>query len=259
MRFVQLGNRGLVCDTSAWRMRLTKRSVGRLIFCIATLLYASAGSFARSQRPQRPPSRWTGTWAVAPQRGTLDAPAGAGPGNFAQKTLRQTFRVSVGGSKVRIRLSNIFGQGPLTIGNVHIARAASDRAIFIRSDKTVTFHGQGSVSIPAGETVVSDPVNFMVEALSDVTVSMYIPKAIEGDYVTKHTKANQNIFIADGDVSGAASVDAIATLQSYYFLTDADVLAVRPGRLWLSARRSPTAATRHLVQICVGQIYWPNV
>jgi lysophospholipase L1-like esterase len=199
---------------------LAGRSIAQVIFCIVTLLYGSADSFASSERP---PSRWTGTWAVAPQRGTLDARERGSLGEFAQKTLRQSFRVSVGGSKVRIRLSNVFGQEPLTIGDVHIALAASNRAIFINSDKTMTFHGPGSVTIPAGESIISDPVKLIVKPLSDVTVSMYVPKAVEGDHVTRHTQANQDIFVADGDVSGMASIVPIANLESFYFLTNLDV------------------------------------
>lgn len=80
-------------------------------------------------------------------------------------------------------------------------------------------------SIPTGESIVSDPVKFMVKPISDVTVSMYVPKAVEGDHVTRHTQADQDVFVADGDVSGMASIAPIAILQSYYFLTNLDVFS----------------------------------
>jgi hypothetical protein len=153
----------------------------------------------------------------------LNEPTSGSVGSSEQKTLRQSFRVSIGGSKVRIRLSNVFGQEPLTIGDVHIARAASDKAIFIDSDKNITFHGQHSVTIPPGESVVSDMVRFKVVPLSDVTVRLYLPAGLDNERITEHSQANPNIFLAAGDVSGSPSIAPAATLTSYYFLTNLDV------------------------------------
>ncbi len=56
-------------------------------------------------------------------------------------------------------------------------------------------------------------------------VSLYVPKAVEADHVTRHSQAYRNIFVAEGDMSGKVSITPIATLQSYYFLTSLDVLA----------------------------------
>jgi hypothetical protein len=118
----------------------------RFTFSVVVLLCVSANGFA-----QRMTSRWTGTWSVAPQQGTFDPHTDFG--GFGQKTLRQSFRVSIGGSKVRIRLSNLFGVAPLTVRDVHIALAASDQAIILNSDKAVTFQHRTSVVIPAGECI----------------------------------------------------------------------------------------------------------
>jgi len=100
-----------------------------------------------------------GTWSVAPQHGTI-APH-TDFGGFGQKTLRQSIRVSIGGSRIRIRLSNLFGVAPLTVGDVHIALAASGQAIILNSDKAVTFHHRTSVVIPAGGCITSDPWNLL--------------------------------------------------------------------------------------------------
>jgi hypothetical protein len=58
---------------------------------------------------------WVGSWAAAP------APA-EGVVGFNNHTLRMNPRVSIGGDRVRIRISNAYGERPLVIGTARIAR-----------------------------------------------------------------------------------------------------------------------------------------
>ena len=48
--------------------------------------------------------------------------------HFTNQTLRQIVRTSVGGSRLRVVLSNTFGTAPLTIGAAHIALREQDEA-----------------------------------------------------------------------------------------------------------------------------------
>ena len=58
--------------------------------------------------------KWVGTWAAAP------APA-EGVVGFNNQTLRMNPRISLGGDRLRVRISNAYGNRPLTIGAAHIA------------------------------------------------------------------------------------------------------------------------------------------
>ena len=53
----------------------------------------------------RDDDRWVGTWTASPQRPEppLIAPS---PAQFDNQTIRQVVRTSIGGHKVRVRLSN---------------------------------------------------------------------------------------------------------------------------------------------------------
>ncbi len=66
-------------------------------------------------------AEWVQTWGAAP---LPPAPA-QGPfpptASFSNQTVRQTVRVSVGGGRVRLRLSNEYGTKPLVIGAARIA------------------------------------------------------------------------------------------------------------------------------------------
>src|SRR5579872_6553780 len=88
-------------------------------------------------------THWVATWAAAQQqpRAALGPPPAQAqaatatprpappPSAFNNQTVRMIARSSVGGSRVRVELSNAFGTTPLTIGAAHIALRAKDSAI----------------------------------------------------------------------------------------------------------------------------------
>ena len=63
---------------------------------------------------------------------------------------------------MRVRLSNVFGAGPLAIRSAHVALRSTGAAIAAGSDRTLTFNGLPSTTIPPGALAVSDPVYLQV-------------------------------------------------------------------------------------------------
>src|SRR5256885_16607932 len=102
-------------------------------------------------------ANWIGTWATATQPcipGTINT--------FQNQTLRLIVHTSAAGKKVRIRISNSYGDQPLLIGAAHIARRTAEAEIDPASDRVLKFHGQASTKIAAGSVAVSDPVDLAV-------------------------------------------------------------------------------------------------
>jgi lysophospholipase L1-like esterase len=160
-------------------------------------------------------ARWVATWGAAP-----DSP---GPPLKAQ-TLRQIIRTSIGGSSLRIRLSNLFGTAPLSIGPVHVAKHASGSAIKPGTDTALTFDGKPGVTIARGADILSDPVRFPVAALEELAVSLYLPAGTDSS--TMHSTAIQTVFITPtGDATAATIFPESETDNSRYFLTDVEVAA----------------------------------
>jgi lysophospholipase L1-like esterase len=175
-------------------------------------------------------AHWVGTWAAAPDQ--------AGPAMKPQ-TLRQIVRASVGGARLRIRLSNLYGSAPLVIGPAHVAADAGDSAIAEGSDHVLTFGGKPTVTIAAGEGVVSDAVEMAVAPLQQLAVSMYLPHG--ATVSTLHGSAIETVYAVEGsDATSSAKFPAGAPDDSRYFLTDVEVNAVPDARVLVTVGDSIT-------------------
>jgi len=159
--------------------------------------------------------RWVASWAAVPDS--------AGPPLQAQ-TVRQVIRTSLGGSSLRIRLSNLFGTGPVIIGPVHVALHDDDSAIVSGSDHALTFDGKSVVTVAKGDSVLSDPVKMEVKALQELAVSLYLPT--HTGPTTIHGIALQTAYITrTGDATAAKVFPVGETLENRFFLTDVEVLS----------------------------------
>lgn len=167
---------------------------------------------------------WVGTWATAPQA----APRGQVQ-TLHNQTVRLIIHTSLGGKKVRIKISNTFGDQPLLIGSAHTARRASEADIDPASDRTLKFQGHASTTIPPRSMVVSDPVDLDVPALSDLTVSLFFPETAA--LTTSHILAKQTNYLSaeTGDATAQAKFPVSKTITAWPFLTGVDVAASSHG------------------------------
>ncbi|GAA2443238.1 SGNH/GDSL hydrolase family protein [Streptomyces macrosporus] len=174
--------------------------------------------------PERDAGRaWVGTWATTPT-----AVPASDTTVFEDQTLRQTVHTSIGGDRVRIRLSNEFGDRPLVVGEARIARRADDGSttrVDPRTDRALTFGGRTSVTIPAGAPALSDPVSLKVPAGSDLVVSVHLPERTPGS--TVHAFAFQHNHVASGNVTAETDIEPTGTFDRWYFLTGVSVSTSR--------------------------------
>lgn len=161
---------------------------------------------------------WIGTWAAAPQA----APQGQVQ-TFHNQSLRLIVHTSAGGKKVRIKISNTFGDQPLLIGTARIARRASEADIDPASDRALKFHGNASTTIPPHSIAVSDPVDLEVPALSDLAISLFFPETAA--LTTMHILALQTNYLSaeTGDATVQMKFPVAQTITFWPFLTGVDV------------------------------------
>jgi len=208
--------------------------------CIVIAIFAAHAALAQNSAAQQ---HWVATWAASPIAAAIPAapaappvaagapaaapakPAGPAPFRSANnQTIRMVVNTSIGGPSVRVELANTFGTDRLKIGSAHVALRDHDSAIAAASDRALTFSGLSSVSIPAGASMLSDPVNLAVPAVGDLVVSIYIPE--DSGPVTQHATGLHTTYISsEGDFTGAPDFTPARTTTSWYFLTGVQVLA----------------------------------
>ncbi len=202
------------------------------IAAVATALYlAVTGTTAVAQNGRS--EHWVGTWATAtvprPQPAPGTAPGrGPAPLNFSNQTLRQVVHVSLGGSRVRVVLSNAFGTSPLAVGAASVALRQKDSTIVAGSSRPLSFSGSSTAIVAAGAIAISDPVNLAVPALADLAIDIFLPSdtGASTSPLTTHNAALQTNYVsATGNHVGAADFPVTTTTQSWFFLSAVDVMA----------------------------------
>ncbi len=199
---------------------MTSRGIRALVLALAPIV-----SGARANAQGAPRERWIATWAAS----MLAAPRRPPPDSvdrtptLVNRTLREIVHVGVGGARVRIRLSNQYGDRPLVIGSVHIALRTSGANVDPSTDRPVTFNGRSSIVIRAGANLVSDGVSLAMPNHADVAISLFITDSAR--LATTHALGMQTNYVsAPGDFAAAASFASDTTLRFWPFLAGVDVV-----------------------------------
>lgn len=182
---------------------------------------------------------WSRSWMAAQL--VNNAPPEKQP-DLTDRTVRQVVRISSGGTRVRLRLSNEMSQAPLLLGTVHVALAGADGAILPGSDHVVTFNGQQGTTIPARAPLLSDPVAIKVAPLTRLTVSIHLPQGARNPTVHSYSAATG--WIAAGDQSGATSLTGATKLGPRIILSAVEVESARPATTIVTLGDSITDGVR---------------
>jgi lysophospholipase L1-like esterase len=183
-------------------------------------------------------------------------------------------RSTIGGKRVRIELSNMMNAAPLEVAVAHIALHKGGGEIAGGTDRALTFGGRPMFVIPPGSIVVSDPVDLDVPALSEIAVSIYLPK--DTGAPTIHNLGLHTNYISKGDTTASAtmpdptktlaylwlsSIDVVAPEKAYTIvtlgdsITDGQATTLDTDRMWpalLAKRLHENKATQHVAVVNQG-------
>lgn len=159
---------------------------------------------------------WVGTWGTAPQlvERHNNPPA---PG-LANNSLREIVQVSIGGKKVRLKLTNEFSTEATEIKAVELAiakTAGSSSEIDEATTVSLTFNGESGVTIPANGTVISDAVNFKMGDRQNVAITIHYGSASPS--VSGHPGSRTTSYLKEGnttDFTGAIRTDHWYSIQT---------------------------------------------
>ena len=194
--------------------------VGAIVvtFTLASCLWAQQGSESKNQV-------WVSSWGASQQ---IPEPQNSLPvDDMRDATVRQIVHLSLGGSALRVYLSNAFGREALHFTSVHIATPVSPASAAIEpgSDRALTFAGKPDVTIPPGADFVSDPVEMQVAPLSNIAVSFHLDEPPSPE--TGHPGSRSTTYYVHGDQVSAADLPDAKHVDHWYQLTEIDVEARR--------------------------------
>ncbi|MPZ82091.1 MAG: SGNH/GDSL hydrolase family protein [Actinophytocola sp.] len=206
-----------------WRSLI---ATGLLAAVTSTVLVASAGEAAEQEGwGHRSSSEWVGSWAAAVTRGNTSGSTFVGLDN---QSVRMIVHGSVGGSKIRIRLTNLHGEKAVTVGRATVAAPNTDTPelsdVDARTVRGLTFGGSSSFVMPMGAELLSDPVDLRVADDQDLVVSVFFPTST--GLTTFHSTTRQSNFVGDGDLVADPGGAGYTTERTccWFFLSGVDVL-----------------------------------
>ena len=193
-------------------------------------------------------TRWVGTWTAAP------APAEGAA--FSNHTLRMIPRVSIGGSRLRVRVSNAYGTRPLSIGAACVGRRSAGPTLVPGSNRRLTFGGEASATIAVGALVVSDPVELEFAPLSDLAVSVHLPADLPTSFGITGRYARQTNYVSPpGDFAAEELMPVGRLTDDWYFVCGIDVVAPRETGAIVAVGDSLTDAN---ISTHDGHHSWPS-
>jgi lysophospholipase L1-like esterase len=192
---------------------------------------AAPGVSASGEITPKRHGHWVNTWTAMPQ---LTEPGNMPPAPFTQDdlvfadaTLRQTVRVTVGGQQFRLRFSNAFGGAALPITQVSVALPAGGQAgvgaIQPGTSRPVTFSGRTSIVVPVGAQIVSDPLNFDLAARSNLTVTMYLAQGQASNNITSHPGSRTDSHMVAGNHVDDVDLAGATTVAHWYFISGVEM------------------------------------
>ena len=202
--------------------------IGAGLAISAALAFTSSSSAATRSTPSR---GWVATWAASPEAADPD------PDEPLLKldgqTVRERGRLSVGAERIRVCLSNQYGSTPLRVGAATAALAIDEASVEPASIRSLMFGGRTAVTIPAGASVLSDPVDLSVAHGGEISISLYFPGRVATP--TLHAVAMKRAVVTPaGDVTHAAQVETQSRSGSWILVSQV-LTKARPGQRLLAA------------------------
>ena len=220
------------------------RSLRVKTLVLAAVLFGSLAAAPASQAASQWVESWTtGEQALYPAGYEVAQPGPTGPlgpnatgpllksafpDNVARdQTLRMIIHPSIGGRAWKLRLTNVFGTQPVTFGHVTLAVQDTAGTVEPGSTRTVTFSGQRSVTVPAGQEAETDPVplSLPTRPKDNLAVSVHV-NGTSGP-MTWHAASFMTSYITDpgaGDHTADPDDEAFPhSTTSWFFLSGLEV------------------------------------
>jgi lysophospholipase L1-like esterase len=171
----------------------------------------------------RADEHWVTSWYAAPQPGwdsrfllPMNLPA-----SLDKQSLRETVRLSAGGHRIRLVLSNRYGNEAVQVGEIRVRPPDG-------SVRTVSFSGKRNASILPGAVITSDAIVVDLPPLARLVVTTYLPARTP--VASFHWGGQQTMQLAAGNAAAAPRFPDGARIEGRLLLNAVLVDAAPAGR-----------------------------
>lgn len=193
--------------------------MNRLAPLTTAALFAIAGNACAAPAPH-----WVASWQASPQpvwNEDFLFPTLV-PAQLRDQTFRQTARISLGGTRVRVRLSNAYGVQPLRIGAASVSTQAGV------APQPLNFDGQPGTLVGPGQERLSDPLPLATHDGQALQVSVHVPDSTPVQ--TFHWDGRQTSWIAPGEQTRATTLQHASSTTARLFVSAIEVDAPASAR-----------------------------
>lgn len=190
-----------------------------ILFFNLIILFAGC----KSQKLSVNNSDWVGSWATAQQ---LVEPNNMPPApGLANNTLRQIIRVSIGGEKLRLHLSNLFSDEPTVLESVTVANVVEGTMIDENKQKRITFKGNSVVTLEAKSDLFSDSFDFSLQRGQLLAITIHYGKTSQK--ITGHPGSRTTSYLLEGNQINNVDFSGALKTDHWYTIMGIDVLATK--------------------------------
>ncbi|MEN8906411.1 MAG: SGNH/GDSL hydrolase family protein [Clostridiales bacterium] len=166
-------------------------------------------------------NNWIGTWVCALQKvekdNLIEVP------DLNNKLLRQIIHTSIMGKKLRLKISNEYGQTKLCINSISIALSNGKDSIRQETSQLLSFNGNYSVEILSGEEVISDSIEYELPATSNLAITINLKEVPIN--ITGHPGSRTTSYIKTGNDTSTLEMTSSKKVIQWFFLKGLYVLS----------------------------------
>ena len=200
---------------------------------------------------------WVDSWAASFLSTKVNGAIQSTP-SFNNQTFRLNVFSKLGGTRVRVKLTNKFATNTLTIGAVHIALRSTNNSVIATSDRTLKFNGLAGVTLAPGAEIWSDSITLTIGQHVTVAISVYIPGSFKP--TTFHPTGLHTSYISKTGNYTASTTLPLATFSN----STTEVLIVSGLQVWAPAASKVAIAFGNSITDGAGATNnangnWPDV
>ena len=188
----------------------------KMLICFVVVLFCSVAVIASSTTAEAANNKkWISAWGTAPAEMNITGMSTIGS-IVGEVTARVVINPTASGEKIRLKLSNYYGDKPLVIYGMTVAKSVPEKNGEVKSQidkntlKMVTFNdGEPGISVAPGVEKYSDEIFFDVKANEPIAVTIHIK---EYQDIGTMGLSGASTYLTTGEATIVEDFDLLPTL-----------------------------------------------